>query len=64
MAEAFPVDVIAWSMLHQSFPYPGERLLSVTPWGRDKAVIVTDFAVYIAEPDELFGFTMRPEIRR
>lgn len=45
----------AWAIFRQQFPR-GESIKSVTPWGGDRAVIVTDGGVYLTEADEAMGF--------
>jgi hypothetical protein len=50
-------DFLTWAMIRHQFP-GHERLLSITPWGGDRAVIVTTDRVYIAEPNDQLGYTL------
>lgn len=48
----------AWALFRIEFPYASEYVLSVTPWGGDRAVIVTTDGVYLAKADSETGFVL------
>ena len=52
-----------WALLRIEFS-PAEWVQSLTPWGGDRAVIVTTDAVYVAEASEQFGYLIQKVVTR
>jgi hypothetical protein len=63
MSERRIIDDV-WALIRADFGKSGEWLHAIVPWGGDRAIVVTDSSVYLAEADEQIGFVMKKVVAR